>query len=259
MTTPLSGEKFDIEKYRGMEPIPMMLAMRRELEFALPPVGESTHTAWMGGKKWVRTTWRCDKPGCWFVSTPSSAPNLKLIIEYHKGEGEDRCPTPPRRESLPSGLAEIEKLWREIDDVVDCIKEGVPYRGLDRSAMNGYVKGLAFSVVMKDKSLWPDVRAVSVQAMKRWKMRKQLIPWESTPTRHENDFNSIGQKGGWIPVAGAAPAKPAKKAAPVRKIVSLSAEQIAAIKAAHASTMFTVQELADMYKASVAQVVEITG
>lgn len=259
MIIPLSSEKFDLDHYRAMQPLDMMMAMRRDLEFKLPPVGKTVERMKINGHPWERTTWRCEKPGCWFVSTPSTESDLATIMEWHRGDGENMCPTSPRRESLPSGLAEIEKLWREIDDVVECIKAKESYRGLDTAGMNGYVKGLAFSVVMKDKTLWPDIRAVSVQAMKRWKMRHKLIPWESTPTRHENDFSGLGQQGGWKPVGTPPSTTPVKKAAPVRKIVSLSAEQIAAIKAAHASTMFTVQELADMYKASVAQVVEITG
>lgn len=259
MIIPLPSENFHLDNYKNMAPMDMWLAMQRDLEFKLPPRGKTVERTKINGHPWERTTWRCEKSGCWFVSTPSTESNLKTIIEWHEGEGEDRCPTPPRRESLASGLAEIEKLWREIDDVVDCIKAKESYRGLDTAGMNGYVKGLAFSVVMKDKTLWPDIRAVSVQAMKRWKIRNKLIPWEATPTRHENDFSSLGVKGGWKPVGGSAPVQPAKKAAPVSKIVSLSPEQTAAIRAAHASSMFTADELASMYKASVAQVREITG
>lgn len=263
MITPLSGDQFDIEKYRGMEPIDMMLAMRRDLEFKLPPVGKSTHTAYMAGTKWVRTTWRCDKPGCWFVSTPSSDDNLKTIIDWHNGDGEDRCPTPPRRESLPSGLPEIEKLWREIDDVVDSIRDKTDYRGMDSATMQGYVKGLAFSVVMKDKELWPDIKAVSREAMRRWKMRNKLIPWEATPTRHSNDFNSIGQKGGWAP-ANPPPTQPIKRAA-TKKVtaavhkVTLTEQQQASIKAGYGSNMFSVDELANMYGATVEQVKQLVA
>jgi hypothetical protein len=261
--TPLSGDQFDIDKYRSMDPITMMLTMRKDLEFKLPPVGKSTHTAYMAGIKWVRTTWRCDKPGCWFVSTPSSDANLQTIIEWHNGQGEDRCPTPPRRESLPSGLPEIEKLWREIDDVVDAIKAKDSYRGMEAAAMNGYVRGLAFSVVMKDKELWPDIKAVSMQAMKRWKMRNKLLPWEPTPTRHSNDFNSIGQKGGWAP-ANPPPTQPIKRApvkktAPAAPKINLTEQQQTSIKAGHGSGMFSVAELANMYGATEEQVKQLVG
>lgn len=263
MNNPVAGEDFDIEKYRSMDPVTMMFAMRKDLEFKLPPVGKTTHTAYMAGTKWQRTTWRCDKPGCWFVSTPSSEPNLQTIIDWHNGEGDDRCPTPPRRESLPSGLPEIEKLWREIDDVVDAIKAKESYRGMTDSAMNGYVKGLAFSVVMKDKELWPDMKAVAKQAITRWKMRQKLIPFEPTPTRHDNNFNSIGLNGGWSP-AGPPPTQPikrapAKKAAPAAPKITLTEQQQTSIKAGHASGMFTVDELAGMYGATAAQVKQLVG
>lgn len=258
----LSTEKFNIDDYAGMEPVQMMYAIRKQLEYKMPPIGTTVHTASFGGYKWIRQTWRCDVVGCWFVCTPrvDDKRSLEELIAYHRGTGDEyRCPTPPRRESLPSGLAEIEKLWREIDDVVDAIKSGEPLRGMNGAGLAGYVKGLAFSVVMKDKDLWPDIKAVSQQAGRRWKMRNGALPFEPTPTRFENDFSSLGQQGGWKkdPNAAQPVSAPPKKTAP--KKVNLPADTVNAIKSAHGSGMFTAEELAPAYGITVAQVKQVLG
>ncbi len=270
----MRGEDFDIDQFRGMEPVQMMFAMRKALEFAMPPVGLTVHTANFGGYKWVRNTWRCEVVGCWYVCTPrvGDTRSVEELIEHHRNAGNEyRCPTPPRRESLPSGLSEIEKLWREVDDVVDAIKAKTEYRGMSSSHMLGYVRGLAFSIVMKDKDLWPDVTAVSKQAGLRWKMRRGLIPYEATPTRHANDFSSLGQQGGWRKdkTETSSPATTARKSAPVKATarkraapaaqVSLPAQTVAAIRAAKASGMFSDQDLASTYGVTVAQIQQVMG
>lgn len=261
----MRDEDLDLEKYRDMDPVQMMYAIRKELEFAMPPVGLTVHTANFGGYRWVRNTWRCEVEGCYYVCTPrvGDKRSIEDIIKYHRGTGDEyRCPTPPRRESLPSGLAEIEKLWREIDDVVDAIKDGVPYRSMTSEEMRGYVRGLAFSIVMKDKDFWPDIKSVSQQAGRRWKMRKGQLPHEATPTRHENNFSSLGQQGGWRKdktQPAAAPAKstpPRKRAAPAK---ALPPETAKAVKSAATSGMFTVAEVADIYKVTEAQVRQVMG
>lgn len=165
---------------------------------------------------------------------------------------------------MPSGLAEVEKLWREIDDVVDSIKSKVPYRGMSGDGLNGYVKGLAFSIVMKDKDLWPDIKAVSQEAGRRWKMRQGLIPYSSTPTRHENNFSSLGPLGGWQkdkPLPSTKRAAPAKKSAPRKAapVKSIPADKVAIIKAGLASGMFSPKELADMYDVTEAQVRQLAA
>lgn len=254
----------ELEKYRDMDPITMMLTMRRDLEYAMPPIGLTEHTATFGGYKWVRQTWRCDQPGCWYVCTPrvGDPTSIESLIEHHKKklDKEYSCPTPPRRESLPSGQSEIEKLWREIDDVVDAIKSKVPYRGMEGAGLNGYVKGLAFSIVTKDKDFWPDMKAVANQALKRWRMRNKMIPWEATPTRHENNFNSLGGQGGWKKIEQVAPPAPAKKAAPrkaaavARPSFSPTGDQLLSMRAGLGSGMFTESDFASMYGTTVAEV-----
>lgn len=260
--TPVGGDGFDLSQFEGMAPLQMMLAIRAALEFKMPPVGECTATAFIGGTKFTRVTWRCEREGCWYICTPRDPSNLEYLKNQHwHGKTGDQCPTPPRRESLPSGLAEIEKLWREIDDVVKVLKSDNPtYRGMSGPGLNGYVKGLAFSVVMKDHELWPDITAVSREALRRYRMHRGEIPYETTPTRHTNNFSSF-QNGGWKSDGSTKPpaapykatTKPAKKAAtPVK--ASLTGAQVTAIKAAKASGMFSDEDMATMYGATVAQI-----
>lgn len=259
-SVPLAGDDFDLDKYKNMDPVQMMLAIRRRLEYKMPPVGETTTRAQVGGKQFTRVTWRCDREGCYYICTPRDPSNLEYLKNHHyHGQDGTQCPTPPRRESLPSGLAEIEKLWREIDDVVVAIKDKVAYRGMEGPGLNGYVKGLAFSIVMKDKELWPDIRSVSREAMRRWQMHKGDIPYSATPTRFSNNFEAF-QSGGWksdepAPKAATAPIRrttPVKKAPP--RVPALPPETVTAIKAALKSGIMAPEIVANMYGVSVEQV-----
>lgn len=255
---PVGGPGFDFKKYEKMSPVEMMIAIRGDLEFKMPPVGEHISTAIVGGARFTRVTWRCEREGCWYICTPRDPANLQLLKDQHyQGNTGDQCPTPPRRESLPSGLAEIEKLWREIDDCVKAIKAGQPYRDMSGADLNGFVRGLAWCIVMKDTELWPNIKAVSAEAMRRYKMHRGEIPYEATPTRHSNNFNAF-QHGGWksegkpAPTPYKATAKKTAKAAP--KKVELSPDRVAAVKAARDSGMFDEQDIAMMYGVTVEQI-----
>lgn len=256
MNTPLAGEDLNLDDYRGMDPVQMMFALRRALEFKMPPVGVTRHTATIGGTLFERFTWRCDKPNCWYTCTPRNAGHVDEMKKRHESD----CPYAPRRESLPSGLAEIEKLWREVDDVMDALKSGASYRDMEGKELQAFVKGLAFSIVMKDKELWPTIKDVAAQALKRWKMRQGEIPFEQTPTRHSNDFSGIGQRGGWQAVAGQTPSTPARKAAVTRAAKAapaapaLPANKVRDIKSAKASGMFSDDDIALMYGVTISQV-----
>ena len=265
----LPVDEFNIDDYKGMEPIEMMLAMRRDLEFKMPARGLTRHTAILGGARWVRLTWRCEVPGCWYVCTPSGEKNLADIQAYHKGEGEDRCPTAPRRESLSSGYREIEKLWLELDDAMDALKRGEVYRNLDKTQINGYMKGLAFSIVMKEKDFFPDIKSVAIEAVKRWKRRNGKLPWEATPSSQTHKLKWFAD-GGWKmeeKLAEPAPT-PAKKAAPrkavkappvARPTFTPTADQLAAIKAGLSSGMFDASDFAGMYGTTAEEIQRVAG
>lgn len=252
---PLAGEDFDITRYEGMEPLRMMFEMRRDMEFKMPPVGKTESRSIIGGQEYRRTTWRCDQPNCWYIVIVSTEDILDHAIKVHHSgtAGESNCPTPPRRESLPSGLAEIEKLWREVDDVIDAMKADTAHRNMSGTELQAYVKGIAFSIVMKDTALWPTIKDVAAQGLRRWKMRNNQLLFEATPTRHQNDFSSLGTKGGWQPVS-----VPVKKAAPVKRAApaapALPADKVRDIKSAKASGMFTDEDISTMYGVTISQV-----
>jgi hypothetical protein len=240
---------YDLTALEGMTPGQMLLKIRKDLEFAMPPRGLTRSHASLGGLRWERVIWRCEVEGCWYVATPSSDVNLDEIKRVHEtGNGNSNpCPSPPLREELPSGLSEVEKLWREIDDVVDAILSGVPYRAMETSALSGYVKGLAFSIVMKDSHHFPNIKAVSVEARERWKMRKNDIPWRPTPTTQAKNWTGMDPAGGWKPTEPVPTSKPpAKKAAP-RKAVPVSPEVARNVRFALQSGMLDDGSIAQMY------------
>lgn len=251
----LPADDFDLSKYNGMTPVEMMVAMRKDLEFKMPSRGVSKTTARFGGYIWERMTWRCEVDGCWYITTPSSEANLRELQEYHKKPGADQCPTPPRRERLPSGKMEIEKLWAEIDDVVDALQDKVSYRGMNSDEMKGYARGLAWSVVMKETEFFQDIRSVTLEAVKRWKRRKGVLPWEATPSVHTHSHKWF-PNGGWKQVKREDP-PPIKKAAPAKPAKVWSPAQTAAIKAAGASSMFTTADLASTYNTTEAEIARV--
>lgn len=258
---PLPAEDFDIERYKGLPAHELMVAMRRDLEYKLPPKGMTVQVTRMGGREWRRYTWRCSREGCWYMCTPRSEANARELEQDHlAGKGFSPCPTPPRRELLPSGSSEVEKLWREIDDVVEAIKKNESYRNMTGEGLKGFVKGLAFCIVMKDKEYFPDIRSVAVEAERRWKMHHGLAPWESTKTHHTNNHDGgSAPGGGWVPTDGWQTGKtPAKKATP--RVPALSQAKINQIKTAHGSGMFTdPNDIALMCGVTVTQVKQVIG
>lgn len=259
---PLPAEDFDIERYKGLPAHELMTAIRRDLEYKMPPRGTTLQVTRMGGQEWRRYTWRCSREGCWFICTPQNEAHARQMESDHlSGVGSNPCPSPPRRELLPSGSSEIEKLWREIDDVVWAIKAKEDYRGMDGEGLKGFVKGLAFCVVMKDKDYFPDIRSVAIEAERRWKMHHGLVSWEPTKTHHKNNHESgTAPGGGWVPTSGWSTDKkpPAKKASP--KTSPLPQGKVNQIKAAHGAGMFTdPADIALMCGVTVAQVKAVIG
>jgi hypothetical protein len=237
-----------------MTPVQMMVAMRKDLEFAMPARGITKTIARHSGYVWERVHWRCEAEGCWYIATPSSEANLKSIQATHLKPGADQCPTLPRRERLPSGKMEIEKLWSELDDVVDCLQNKTSYRGMSPEEMKGYAKGLAWTVVMKETDFFQDIRSVTVEAVKRWKRRKGDLPWEATPSK-ETHAHKWFPNGGWVQVkrddmAGL----PGAKKPVVKPAKTWQPGQVKAIRAAGQSGMFSHEDLASTYDTTVAEI-----
>lgn len=151
---------------------------------------------------------------------------------------------------MPSGLNNLEKLWAEMDDIVESLATGNQYRDMTPAELKGYAKGVAFSIVLLDTSFFPDIAAVSAHARDRRKMRLGEIPYRSTPTRHSPA--ATVQQVEQLHNDGPAP-KPPKPARQIPDNVRRG------IQAGLASGMFSAQELAETYKLTVEEVTAITG
>lgn len=250
-----------VEYYRdsGLTVGQLVFIIRRDLEFAMPPKGLTEQRTNMQGSRWKRTTWRCPEEGCWYVCTPSSEENLLSIQKSHKGYGDNPCPSSPRREMLPSGLSEIEKLWREIDDVIDALATPEQtYRGMSAPEVRAYAQGLAFVVVMKEGTqLFADGRAVAKEAMERLRIRQGKLAYRPTRSRFHSASNWI-PGGGWVQeTENTEPAKPPQKRGVKSVAAAIDPTKLAAIRAAIASGMFSDTDLATMYSLNATVIAEL--
>lgn len=228
----------------------------------MPPPGLSRQSTIVNGTKYQRLTYYCPVDGCWYVCTPRDENNLEEILKTH---ANGLCPEPPRREYLPSGLSEVEKLWREVDDVMNALMSHSEYRDMSGDALRAYAKGLAFSIVMKDREFFPDIKSVAKEGAERWKMRNDKLPYRPTPTRHQNNFKAFDPSSGWVAAADtakpAAPkATPTKAAPSVRKpSAKLPAATETTVRAALASGILQPEEIASMYNVPVEAVRGLAG
>lgn len=235
----------------------LMITIRREMEFAMPPRGVTVHSATVGGKRFERVTWRCEVEGCWHVRilADKSDATLAAARENHKTTSIGfHCPSPPMRESLVSGLPEIEKLWRELDDITDALVAKTEYRNMNADALKGYAQGIAFCIVMKDREIFQDVTSVSKEAAARWKMRNDKAPYRKTPTTQDTNGSWMANRGwsetehGSVGKVLPAQAGPAEDTPAIKNAKSkLSPDKIKGIKNALAAQMFTHEELASTY------------
>lgn len=237
-----------------------MFTIRKDMEFAMPPRGVTVHTSNLGGKKLTRITWRCEVEGCWYVCFARDDAHLLKQQESHRTTSLGfHCPTPPMRESLPSGLPEIEKLWRELDDVTDSLVAKETYREMSGEDLKAYAKGISFSIVMKDKVYFADIAAVAKESVERWKMRNNKVPYRKTPTS-QNTNGSFQVVGGWREAkdeVGTVERPKADTPAGRSQRAKLNDKQINAIRIGMQSGMFTADELAGTYGISAALVDEI--
>lgn len=231
----------------------LRLKMSNEGEFRLPPVGVTKTRYQLGGKTYVKHSVRCGVEGCWFMggSFGTSQEADQYLADHQQGGKNftEPCPAPPRRESLPSGLSYVEKLWRELDDVVDHLASAeLPadgYRGMNRMQLAGFGQGLAFSIVMLEPVHFKSIKEVAAHARDRRKMRLGDIPWSPTPTGHKHNATTVEVKG-LHPEPTAPVAEPSED---VKK----------AIRGALASGMFQPAELAEVYKLPASYIETLRG
>lgn len=226
-----------------------------ETYYKMPPVGMTETRVMIGEKKIFQYTVRCGAANCWFVGHGGAPGDAQITLDEHE------CPTPPRRNELPTGRSTLEKLWDELDDAVMALLDKQSYNGMSDVELKGYVKGIAFNLSMFCHPYFKTIKDVSREAKARYDMSKGKIPWRPTPSYRYNPMPA--------PAANIVKTAPAvKRAQPPRKRASqttsrtqpdvkLSDDQIRAIKSGAASSMFTHEELANMFKTTVDQVVRI--
>lgn len=240
-----------------------MFTIRKDMEFAMPPRGVTVHKNEFSGKVWKRVIWRCEEEGCWYVRIlkDDKPDTLTAARTQHKeGTYGFHCPSPPMRESLPSGLPEIEKLWREVDDVTDALMGKAEYRGMSAEGLKAYAQGLAFCIVMKDVTYFPDVQSVSREAVVRWKMRNDKAPYRKTPTT-QNTNGSWMAHGGWNADEHGSVSLPKPRSTETPAMTAaknrLDAKAMKGIKVAIDSGMFAMDEIAETYKIPIELVKQI--
>lgn len=264
--------------------------MRHEFQFAMPPVGVTRTLIQLGGETFEKFTVRCDADGCWMVahSRPSVA-DAERFLDAHKngtpypnGErGWSRCPTWPLRESLPSGLREVQKLWNELDDVVDALTDGTAYRDMSADVLKGYAQGLSFSIIMKEGVYFPHLAAVAAHARDRRRMRAGEIEWKETPSVR-SDTNTVYSSGEFftstVPAKAVSPVAQGNSAASVRSttrgrpataatkaplakvtVASLDPSVVEGIRGAAKSGLFSHGDLAETFKVPESLIKEIVG
>lgn len=251
---------YEYKGKKNLTAVQLMFVIRKDMEFAMPPKGVTVHTMNLGGKKMQRITWRCEVEGCWYVCFARDDAHLLQQQETHRNTSIGfHCPTPPMRESLPSGLPEIEKLWRELDDVTDALVAKVKYRDMEGEELKAFAKGISFVIVMKDHRYFPDISSVSKEAIDRWKMRNNKLAYRKTPTTH-NTSGSFQVVGGWERVkdeVGTVERPKVDTPAGRSQRAKLNDKQINAIRIGMQSGMFTADELASTYGIAATLVDEI--
>lgn len=240
--------------------VQMMMEAKVNGEYRLPPVGVTVTRYQIGGVAYIKHSVRCEVEGCWFMggSFATQAEADKYLAD-HKAGGKVTvrpCPTPPRRESLPSGHTLVEKLWRELDEVADCLAVAGKYREgqvdeMEGSALKGYAKGLSFSIVALDGDYFPDLVAVSRHALERLKMRKGEMDFSSTPTRHKSEVLFVDKEGLHKSADQPAATKSEPKGGAVKGEVIINNQTAQAIKAGVGSGMFSAEDMAATYGISV--------
>lgn len=237
--------------------------------YKMPLVGITETRARVNSVTLVQYTVRCGNQNCWWVGHASTTDDSNLLLHDHQTTN-GACPAPPARNELPSGYSTIEKLWDELDDVTAAIIENRPWATggmqMQGEMLKGYARGLCFNLSMLTHPFFRTTKDVVSEAMKRYKIRTNQIPFEPTPTYRDNPTLApasppVGEKQAYH--GATVPAKPvtrttraartaAKKALePTKDLAKLTAQQANKIRETLATGFFSAEDLAKMYGVSV--------
>lgn len=227
--------------------------------WAPPPPGLTKTYARIGPDVYESFTYRCGAdPDCYALEYSKNADHAKAAIDGHI------CPAPPRRDKVASGKTVVQKLWDELDELIDRIKENSGWQDDDK----GKAQGIALALALLSVPWFRSTEDILRQANRRWRMRQGAIPWEQTP-----GYNFYPA----APLAFATPPEPTpiKKRQPTSKPVKAAkvaapavppareftvAERTMIRDAVHgASNPLTTADLAKMYGVSEGRIRTIAG
>lgn len=246
----------DLSKYKGMTPGEMWFAIKKDFEFAMPPVGMSVCRTRRGEVVTMQYTVRCGFDNCWFVGHGAREEDARKLLDEHE------CPTPPRRNELASGRSTLEKLWNEMDDVTAALINKTSYNNMDGEKLRGYAQGIAFNLTMMTQPYFKTIKEVAIEARARYQMSKGEIPFRPTPSYRYNPMSSATPG-----VVSTKPveAAPPKKAPVQRRSAAAKAapppvdDATAAMLKVGASGGFSAADLALMYGLTTEQVKSVIG
>jgi hypothetical protein len=184
-----------------------------------------------------RTVYRCPEPNCYYAR---QVPRAELPPAH-------KCPEMNGTTKvgwMTYGPSLLEKTWAELDAVTARLMN--PVLATNKEQDKGYAQGLAFTLSLFMAPHLTTPQDVAREAKRRYENKDN--PEYCTPGLAERRYEPPpgDHKLSRIPAEKAKLSKP-KPAEP-----ALTPEQVAGIK--NALGMFTAQELADMYKVSVATI-----
>jgi hypothetical protein len=148
-------------------------------------------------------------------------------------------------------LSIAEKIWLELDSVIDQIKsfEGRVQGDATLASLRGRAGGLAFGLVQACHPYYADERSVSVEANRRWKMRNGQLDFEQTL-----GFKYSPPIPGKPQVGVTTHTDPVPVTKRRDELAKLKPADIVAIKQGIGSGMFKAADLAGVYGVSAATI-----
>ena len=114
----------------------------------------------------------CEKDNCHFRCSAKTQEFGEQQLASHK------CPM--SKPARFGGKSLIEKMWDELDDTVGLIQDEGPSSDV-KAGLKKYAEGIAFCIAVMAEPYFTSVKGVSVEALRRWKMRTGQMEFAPTP------------------------------------------------------------------------------
>lgn len=147
----------------------------RDTFWATPPRGITKSTVRIGPDVRHHYTYFCDaNTECMAVAYGSTEESARRELNDHI------CPAEVKSEMMPSGKTVIQKMWDELDYVINVIKsDETPEE--DKAAWKRSAEAFALCIAFVSIPYFRSRVDILKQANKRWRIRQGEIPWEATP------------------------------------------------------------------------------